>query len=162
ITQLTSSSDPAIDPKLCDDGTKVAYVKKGQLFVMDAATRSERALTSGNEEGVTRGLSDFIAQEEFDEESGFWWSPASDRIAYLEVDERHVESVPVMGYRDSKPDLMHQRYPKAGTKNPAVRAGILDVKSGATTWLTVPGNGERYLGRFQWSADGKALWFQAL
>jgi dipeptidyl-peptidase-4 len=162
ITQLVSSSEPAIDPKLCDDGTKVAYVKRGELFVMDAATRRETALTSGHEEGVTRGLSDFIAQEEFDEESGFWWSPGCDRLAYLEVDERKVETVPVMGYRESKPDLMSQRYPRAGTQNPAVRAGILDLATGKTTWLSLPMPGEHYLGRFQWTSDGKALWFQAL
>ena len=54
---------------------------------------------------MTHGLSDYIAQEEFDEDSGFWWSPTCDRIAYLEVDERHVDVVPVMGYRESKPRL---------------------------------------------------------
>ena len=57
---------------------------------------------------------------------------------------------------------MQQRYPRAGAKNPSVRAGILDLKTKKTTWLTLPGGGEHYLGRFQLGADGKALWFQAL
>src|SRR5262249_15220373 len=122
ITQLTDSSDPVIDPKLCDDGTMIAYVKKGELFLMDTQSHRETRLTGepghetrghdggaphtpGAAAGVTRGLSDFLGQEEFDEESGFWWSPRCDRIAYLEVDERKVEVVPVMGYRESKPDL---------------------------------------------------------
>jgi dipeptidyl-peptidase-4 len=162
ITQLTDSADPEIDPKLCDDGTMVAFVRKGELALLDVKTKKETALTEGAPEGVTRGLSDFIGQEEFDEESGFWWSPGCDRIAYLEVDERGVDTVPVMGYRESAPDLMQQRYPRAGTKNPSVRAGILDIKTKQTVWLTLPGNGERYLGRFQWSPDGKSLWLQAL
>src|SRR5262249_1895867 len=63
---------------------------------------------------------------------------------------------------DSKPDLMSQRYPRAGAHNPSVRAGVLDLKSGQTTWLTLPVSGEHYLGRFQWSPDGTSLWFQAL
>jgi dipeptidyl-peptidase-4 len=167
ITQITDSPDPAIDPKLCDDGTMVAYVKKGELVLLDPHTRKETALTHAapghdGQEGVTRGLSDFIGQEEFAEESGFWWSPTGDRIAYLEVDERHVDVVPVLGYRAGKTDFMEQRYPRAGTKNPVVRAGILDLKTKKTAWITVPGAGEHYLGRFQWSTDGKALWFQAL
>ncbi|MFT3765866.1 MAG: alpha/beta fold hydrolase [Minicystis sp.] len=162
ITQLTDSADPEIDPKLCDDGTMIAFVRKGELAMLDVKTKKETALTHGAPEGVTRGLSDFIGQEEFDEESGFWWAPSCDRIAYLEVDERGVETVPVMGYRESRPDLMQQRYPRAGAKNPAVRAGILDLKTKKTVWLTIPGDGEHYLGRFQWSPDGKSLWFQAL
>src|SRR6185437_7506334 len=164
----TEGAEPAIDPKLCDDGTQVAFVRNGELFHLDVRTHKETALThpaAGHADhggGVTHGLSDYIAQEEFDEESGFFWSPACDRIAYLEVDERHVDVVPVMGYRESKPDLMQQRYPRAGTKNPSVRAGILDLKTKKTTWLTLPAAGEHDLGRFRWAPDGKALWFQAL
>jgi dipeptidyl-peptidase-4 len=162
ITQLTDSPDPEIDPKLCDDGTMVAFVRKGELALLDVKTRKETALTRGAPEGVTRGLSDFIGQEEFDEDSGFWWAPTCDRIAYLEVDERGVDKIPVMGYRESRPDFMEQRYPRAGAPNSLVRAGILDLKTQKTTWIAVPGDGEHYLGRFQWSPDGKALWFQTL
>ncbi len=162
VTQLADAAEAVTDPKLSDDGTQVVYVKKGELAILDTRTRKDTALTHGAPAGVTRGLSDFIAQEELDEESGFWPSPACDRVAYLEVDERHVDVVPVMGYRDSKPDLMEQRYPRAGTRNAEVRAGILDVKTRKTVWLSLPGGGERYLGRFQWSPFGAALWFQAL
>ncbi len=162
VTQIADAAEPVTDPKLCDDGTRVVYVKKGELAVLDTRTRKETALTHGAPAGVTRGLSDFIGQEEFDEESGHWPSPSCDHVAYLEVDERHVDVVPVMGYRESKPDLMEQRYPRAGTRNPEVRAGILDVKTKKTAWLALPGGGEHYLGRFQWSPSGDALWFQAL
>jgi dipeptidyl-peptidase-4 len=165
ISQLADASDPVTDPKLCDDGTMIAFVKKGELSVLDVRTHKETALTHGAPAGVTRGLSDFLAQEEFDEESGFFWSPGCDRIAYLEVDEREVEVVPVMGYRQSKPDLMQQRYPRPGAKNPAVRLGVIDLKTRQTTWIALPapvGSGDHYLARFQWSHDGKALWFQAL
>lgn len=33
--------------------------------------------------------------------------------------------MPVLGYRGGQPDLMMQRYPRAGAKNPVVRAGKL-------------------------------------
>lgn len=162
LTQLTDSPDPELDPKLCDDGTHVAFVRGGELSVLDVRTRVETKLTQGAPEGVTRGLSDFIAQEEFDEESGFWWAPTCDKIAFLEVDERGVDVAPVLGYRKSRPDLMEQRYPRAGTRNAAVRAGILDLVTLQTTWIRLPSPDEHYLGRFQWSPDGRSLWFQAL
>ena len=162
ITRLTETPEPEIDPKVCQSGERVVFVRGRELFVVDVASRRETQLTKGAPEGVTRGQSDFNGQEEFNEPSGFWISPGCDRVAYLEVDEREVETVPVMGFRGGKPDLMMQRYPLAGKKNPKVRAGILDLATKKTTWLGWETDAERYLGRFKWSPDGKALWLQSL
>jgi dipeptidyl-peptidase 4 len=161
ITRLTDSAEPAIDPKICADGSQIAFVRKGELAVIDVKTKKETALTHGAPPGVTRGLSDFIGQEELGEPSGLFWSPGCDKLLYLEVDENAVETVPVMGFRNSKPDLMQQRYPRAGTKNATVKPGILDLKTRKTTWLKVP-QGDRYFGRFTFLPDGKHLVFQSL
>jgi dipeptidyl-peptidase-4 len=162
IARLTETDEPELDPQICDNGERVAYVRGRELFVMDVATRKETRLTEGAPEGVTRGQSDFLAQEEFDEPSGFFWSPGCDRIAYLEVDERGVGEAPVLGYRGGQADLMMQRYPLPGAANPKVRAGIVDLKTKKTTWLKWPAEGERYMARFQWAPDGGALFAQAL
>jgi len=162
VTRLTETPEPELDPKLCDGGERVAFVRKGELFVVDVATRRESQLTKGGAEGLTHGLSDFNSQEEFGEPSGYWLSPGCDRIAYLEVDERDVEPVPVLGYRNGKPDLMMARFPLAGQKNPRVKVGVLEIATKKTTWLKWPRADEQYFGRFTWSADGKALWLQAL
>ena len=111
---------------------------------------------------MTRGQSDFNGQEEFGEESGFWWSPGCDKIAFLEVDERKVPEVPVVGYRASKPDLMMQRYPAAGQTNPLVVAKIMNLSTKQTLSLDLPTSGEHYLARFHWAPDGKAIFFEAL
>lgn len=161
LTRLTDGKEPAIDAKLSDNGEKIAFVRRGELAVLEVKTRKETALTQGAPEGVSRGLSDFLGQEELDEPSGFWWAPGGEKIAYLEVDERGVEVVPVMGYRDKKPDLMQQRYPLTGARNPVVKAGILDLKTKKTAWIKAP-EGDHYLGRFAWAKDGKALFFQVL
>lgn len=169
VRRLTKTPEPEIDPKPCDTGERIAFVRKGELFSIDVATGKETQLTTplpGAPEGVTHGLSDFVAQEELGEPSGFFWSPKCDRLVYLEVDERPVDKIPVLGWR-GEPDLMMQRYPRAGTKNPIVRAGVVDVATRKTTWLDwrVRGGGapaERYLGRFTWSGDGKALFLQSM
>ena len=162
ITRLTETKEPEIDPKICDGGERVAFVRGSELFVIDVATKKETQLTKGAPEGVTRGLSDFNGQEEFGEPSGLWVSPGCDKIAYLEVDEREVGTVPVLGYRGGQADLMIQKYPLVGQKNPKVKAGILDLASKKTTWLKWKDEGERYLGRFHWAPDGKSLFLQAL
>lgn len=162
LTRLTETQEPELDPKICAGGDRVAFVRGRELFLVDVATRKETQLTKGAPEGVTHGQSDFNGQEEFFEPSGYWLSPSCDRVAYLEVDEREVGTVPVFGYRGGKPDLMMQRYPLTGKANPKVRVGVLDLASKKTTWLAWPDASERYFGRFEWSADGKSLFLQTV
>lgn len=162
MTRLTETPEPEIDPQVCDGGERVVFVRGAELFVLDVASRRETALTKGAPEGVTRGQSDFNGQEEFDEPNGFWLSPGCDKVAYLEVDERDVDKLPVLGYRNGQEDFMMQRYPRVGKKNPKVRVGVLDLATKKTTWLAWPKEEERYFGRFAWAPDGKALWLQTL
>lgn len=171
IARLTDTPEPELDPQICATGERVAFVRKGEVVAVDVATKRESVLTRGATEGVTHGLSDFVAQEELGESSGFFWSPQCDRIAYLEVDERGVGTVPVLGHRGGKADLMQQKYPETGAANPKVRIGIVDLKTKQTTWVTwpdAPGASaggrpvERYFVDFAWSEDGKALHLQAL
>lgn len=166
IKQLTDSEAPEIDPKICADGSKVAFARGQELFVVDVATGKEAQLTKDAPAGVTRGQSDFNGQEEFSEPSGLWWSPACDRLAYLEVSESDVGQIPVMGYRDGA-DLQHHRYPRTGTKNPTTKLGVIDLSTRKTTWIEMPKTDgldptDQYLGRVTWSHDGKQLYFQRL
>jgi dipeptidyl-peptidase 4 len=171
VRRLTKTTEAEIDPKPCETGERIAFVRKGELFSIDVATGKETALTTPaanpkskekDGDGITHGLSDYVAQEELGESSGFFWSPKCDRLVYLEVDDRPVDKIPVLGYR-GEADLMMQRYPRAGAKNPAVRVGVLELATKKTTWLGWKGNeGERYYGRFAWSDDGKALYLQTL
>lgn len=158
IKRLTKTTEAEIDAKVCDTGERVGFVRKGELFAVDVATGKETALTKPAGEGLTHGLSDYVAQEELGEPSGYFWSPRCDRLVYLEVDERPVAKIPVLGWRGDN-DLMMQRYPRAGAANPVVRAGVLDLATRTTKWLTVP---YPYLGRFTWSDDGKSLFFQGM
>src|SRR5262249_31063827 len=91
-------------------------------------------------------------------------SPKCDRIAYLEVDERGVEQVPILGFREGRADWMMQRYPVAGGKNPVVRIGIVEIATRRASFVRLPAEGsqEKYLGRFAWAPDGRALFFQTL
>jgi len=161
LRRLTKTPDPEIDPKPCDGGERIAYVRGGELWSLDVASGRETMLSvPAKAEGVTHGLSDFVAQEELGEPSGHFWSPKCDRIVMLEVDERPVAKVPVLGYRGA-PDLMMQRYPRAGAKNPLVRAGVVDLASKRTTWISWPA-GERYFGRFVWAPNGESLYAQTI
>jgi dipeptidyl-peptidase-4 len=158
------ASDGVIDPQLCADGTKVAFARGRELWLAEVGG-AERALTQDAPEGITRGQSDFNMQEEFHEPSGIWWSPTCDRLAYLEVDERAVARVPILGFRNGT-DLQELRYPRSGEANPRVRLGVIEL-DGKTTWVDlngIPGIDptDAYLGRLAWAPDGQALYVQLL
>ena len=165
LRQLTDTEEPDIDPKICANGSRVAFARGRELFVVEVATGKEKALTRDAPEGVTRGQSDFNAQEEFNEPSGLWWSPTCDRLAFVEVDERGVDRIPIMGYRQGT-DLQHLRYPRAGRDNPKVRLGVVDVATGKITFVALPKrdgfDDDAYLGRVTFGDDGATLYFQRL
>lgn len=137
---VPADGGPLIDPQLARDGAHVAYVRDGELFVDD------RQLTTGaRETGRTHGLADFIAQEEMDQAHGFWWSPNSQRIAYLEVDETHI---PVLRLPHADGTHEDHRYPFAGADNPHVRLGVIEVATGDSAWIDL--GDHEYLARVEW------------
>ena len=86
----TDEEVPEMDPVCNEQGTLVATVKKGEVVLVDTATKRARALTKGA--GPTRsfGLAEFIAAEEMDRDVGMWWSPNGKRLIVFEVDESPV------------------------------------------------------------------------
>ena len=79
------------DPRLSSDGTQVAFVVDGALWVRPTEGGSARRLTPEEPEDVRWGLAEFAAAEELDRRRGYWWSPDGRAIAVARVDERPVE-----------------------------------------------------------------------
>ena len=160
VTSLREGGEEAIDPKICADGSKVAYAVGSELALLDVASKRETLLTSRAPTGVTRGQSDFNAQEEFDEPSGHFFSPDCKRLVYLEVDEREVAEVPVLGHRKGKPSLQLQKYPETGKANPKVSLHVVELATKRSTKIPLP-EGEHYLGRLQF-LDAQSFVLSAL
>ena len=80
--QLTKTEMPEYDPKLSPDGMYVAFVRSGNIFVLSLATKKETQLTFDATQWIRNGESEFIAQEEMDRYTGYWWSPDSKSIAF--------------------------------------------------------------------------------
>ncbi|MCY3587948.1 MAG: prolyl oligopeptidase family serine peptidase, partial [Chloroflexi bacterium] len=108
--------------------------------------------TSGAEDGLTHGLADYIAQEEFGQLRGHWWS-RDGRIAYLRVDERHVAPYPIVHQGGTEVDVETHRYPFAGDENAHVSLWVLNVESGDARELPLPDE-DGYLVRVAWWPDG--------
>ncbi len=138
VRRLTQ--DPAIEtmPTFSPDGTMVAFVRDHDLVVVDVARRREWALTSGGGPDLLNGELDWVYQEEIygrGDFKGFWWSPDSTRLAYLQTDESPVEEFTVVDHLPYRLDLEVTDYPKAGDANPIVRLGVVSAVGGDTRWV---------------------------
>jgi dipeptidyl-peptidase-4 len=147
----------AIDPRLSPDGTKVAFVRDGDLWVTEIAGGQPCRLTHDAEDGLTNGLAEFIAQEELDRDRGFWWSPDSQRIAFQRADTRHIPVYPIVHQGLDRVDIEPHRYPFAGQANARVAVGLLDVAGGDPRWLDLGDNEDIYLARVDWRPDGRLV-----
>ena len=115
-------------------------MRGNNLYVVDVATQRERALTTDGGHEIFNGKLDWLYQEEIygrDQFRGYWWSPDSARIAFLQLDERPVPEYTVVDHIPYRPSLEVTDYPKAGDPNPLVKLGISSVSGGAPLWTDV-------------------------
>ena len=158
LERLTETPSPEIDPKPNADGTKVAFVRDDELYVLDLATKAETKLTRGAGGGVTHGLAEFVAQEEMARFSGFWWSPDGRHLAYQETDEHHIPPYSIVHQAGEAWTVETHRYPFSGEANAKVRLGVIPVTGGETTWLALSdSNEEVYLARVDWESPDSLL-----
>lgn len=166
----TLGPGPILDPQISEDGSLVCFVWSSELYCVPAdGSAPPRPLTAGGQgAGVTRGLADFLAQEELDRYEGFWISPKADLVAFEEVDEAHIPEFRIMHQGNAAVGDAAQedhRYPFAGRPNPKVTLYVVstatspETAAGATPKarkfdLTGPFGEDFYLGRLQWLPDG--------
>ena len=129
------------DPVLSPDGSKLAYIRESELWVLDLEDGGVRQLTSSHGEG--------------------WhnlqprWSPDGTKILYTAqaTDEQRR-----FRYTDFSGLIIGVRFTLIGYGR--VRLGVIPAGGGETTWLGPP-EGERYSlrggSRAHWSPDGNAV-----
>jgi len=160
--RLTSSKEAAEDPKISPDGRTVSFVRSYNLWVVDIGTGKEKQLTSDGREELLNGKLDWVYPEEFGIRTGYWWSPDSTRIAFLQMDERGVTRYPIVNFLSYTGEMEQMRYPKAGDANPVVRVGVLSTKGGAPRWMDTGAEKDIYLPRVQWLKDARRLLIQRM
>jgi dipeptidyl-peptidase-4 len=149
--------------KFAPQGDRVAYVSKGDLYVERLTDGAITRLTTGADSLHVNGMSDWVYEEEFDLRDGFRWSPDGAKLAYWHFDMTGVRTFTLINNTDSLyPYTIPIQYPKAGTPNSAVTAGVVSATGGATTWLQVPDDPrDNYLPRMEW-AGSKELVLQRM
>ena len=154
---VSASNHPCLDVKASPNGKFISFVCNGDIHLLEVTSRSSFQLTDG-EDDLTRGVADYIAQEEMGRSTGYWWSPDSCYVAFTEVTEKHIPEFLITHVGS---DLVgtnaieSHRYPFAGQDNPRVRVGIAEVDSKKCVW--VESTEDEYIARVDWFPDNSLL-----
>ncbi len=162
VRQLTHGGDAVLDPKVSPRGRYVSFVRDQDLWVIELANGAERRLTRDGGGTIHNAEQEFIAQEELDQSSGYWWAPDDSAIAYKRFDESPVPIARRLEIYADHVDVVEQRYPAAGDPNVRVQLGLVSPAGGPTRWIDLGANPDIYLARVEWLPSARQLSFQRL
>jgi len=154
------ASGNVLDPKISPKGRYVSFVRNQNLVVIDLKTGAERQLTTDGKGTVHNGEAEFIAQEEMDQTTGYYWAPDDSAIAYKRYDEAPVPVARRFEIFADRTEVIDQHYPAAGDPNVLVDLFIVAPDTGVSRKIDLGGDKDIYLVRADWSADGKTLAYQ--
>jgi dipeptidyl-peptidase-4 len=148
------------DPKISPKGRYVSFVRDQNLVVIDLSTGKERLLTTDGKDTIHNGEAEFVAQEEMDQHTGYYWAPDDSAIAYRRYDEAPVPVARRFEIFADRTEVIDQRYPAAGDPNVLIDLMIVDPATGAQKKVDLGAEKDIYLVRADWSADAKTLVYQ--
>ena len=152
-----SQGGPQQQAQFSPDGSRVAFVRGGNLFVADPTAGSERQLTfDGRFNHIINGLPDWVYEEEFSFARAFAWSPDGRKIAYLRFDESRVKQYNMNRFAGGLyPENYTFKYPKAGEQNSVVELYCCDAADGSTVRMDTGEQTDQYIPRLFWTPTGQ-------
>jgi dipeptidyl-peptidase 4 len=158
IPEIVRKDVPALSP----DGRQVLYRKEANLYVLDLATRNTVPLTTDGGATTLNGQLDWVYPEELDLGTAFWWSPDSQKIAYLQFNVKNEFVYPHEDLLSRRAMFEPQRYPQSGTPNALVKVGVVAAAGGPTRWIDLGSDASMLMARVNWTPDSTRLAIQRL
>lgn len=157
--QLASvNNDKVRLAEFAPDGSKVAYVKANNLFMLSLSDMQETQITTNGEfNKIINGTTDWVYEEEFAITKGFFWSPDSKKIAFYSFDESKVKEYTIPYYGNLYPVQYTYKYPKAGEANSVISILVYDIEAQQTHNIDLGPNKDIYIPRLQWTLNNEVF-----
>lgn len=159
--KLTDTITFETDARFSPQGKFVSFIREQNLFVIHLKSGKETQLTTDVNPLIKNGMSEFVAQEEMDRMTGYWWSDDEQHIAFLHVNETPVKEVTRNEIYADEIKLFQQRYPFTGTPNAQVSLALVNLKSKKKSWIAKADNlPDGYIPRVKWLPNNKMVSYQ--
>lgn len=135
VRTLTHGGGFATDPKVSPRGAYVSFVRDQNLWIVDLRDGREIRVTHDGGRTVANATAEFVAQEEMDRHTGYWWAPDDARIAYTRYDESRVPIQRRFEIHADRAEVIEQRYPAAGQPNVEISLRVVrlaDIRKGTS------------------------------
>src|SRR5690606_8552038 len=106
--------------------------------------------TDGKWNETINGSTDWVYEEEFGFDKGFYWSPNGKYIAYYKFDERQVPEFGMDMYGALYPERYTFKYPKAGEKNSIVSIWVFEIMTEMNKRVNTGTETDIYFPRIKW------------
>jgi len=160
VEKLTSNPGGQLNPVLSETGKYVSFVRDRRLWAGLVGGDAKPVTPAESADTVHWGEAEFVAQEEMNRFTGYWWSPTDTRIAVERFDEAMVGVVTRAAIGASGTRTFEQRYPAAGTPNVEVSLFVIDPEDGGKIQVDLGPERDIYLARVDWAQDGGTLYVQ--
>jgi len=161
--RLTSTPEREELSSFDPNGKFVAFVRDKNLYVVDIATQTERALTTDGGELISNGRADWVYYEEIfgRKWKAYWWSPDSSAVVFMQFDDGPVHEFTVVNNTGKKQKVEETPYPRAGELNPNVRIGIVTTAGGSVRWIDLDNYlaGTYLITGAGWTPDSEKIFF---
>ncbi len=148
----SGASDPTLQmfAKFSPDGSRVAFVRKNDLWVKELRSGAELRLTADGSDDIINGTTDWVYEEELGLRDAFRWSPDSKRLAFWRFDQTAVPPFPIVDELGLYPRVSTLRYPKAGAANSRVTIHVIGADGSDRHALDVGPDTAQYVPRLEW------------
>ena len=158
--RLTKTPEFETDVKFSPKGKYVSFIRKQNIYAIDIESGKEIRLTKDGKDTIKNGMAEFVAQEEMDRMTGYWWSPNEKHIAFLRVDESPVQTVIRNEIYAEEIKLIEQRYPATGSNNVNIQLATVDLDDQDIRFIDTGKEQNIYLPRVKWLPNSKSLSYQ--
>ena len=156
---MTGASNLSISPS----GDQAAYIRSGDLWLVDFASKQNRQLTEIGIASLSSLGKGRYSRPEREIGPGIWsgpvykWSPDGKTIAFHSVNRREMRKVPFPDYLadETSPNEVRRGYP--GDPNEIRRVGLINIESGNIIYLDLPDPYANQVIDFNWSPNSSLL-----
>jgi dipeptidyl-peptidase-4 len=166
--RLTTGTEEERSPAFSPDGSKIAFGRANDLFVLDLSTGAETRVTADGSPDRFNGVFDWVYEEELAgrDTRAFAWSPDSRALVFLSLDESRVPRFPHVELLELHPTVEEQRYPRAGDPNPVPTLHVAEFDAAGAgvriRRIALPEGRFEYVPRLGWVPGSRSVWFQLL
>ncbi|MGX5172917.1 alpha/beta fold hydrolase [Aliikangiella sp. IMCC44653] len=159
-TKIVNTPTFETDVRFSPKGNFISFIREQNIFLYDLTKNKEIQITKDGKGPIKNGMAEFVAQEEMDRMTGYWWAPDESKIAFTQIDESPVEEVIRSEIYADEIKTIKQRYPFAGKANVAIKLAVIQLKDKKRRWVDLGKETDFYLPRVKWTKNSNLLSYQ--